>query len=290
MDLLVDSADELGEAPVWLSDRQTLAWVDLARPRVHTWSETAGHHSSPVPLEPPLGAVFPGADGTLRIGCGAAVYAIDTESGAVSEPRVVLDDAADENINDAKVDRQGRLWLATAHRDETDPVGGVYRVPGDAAGPERVERVASGFVVANGPAFSVSGDLCYVSDSMGSRILEYRVTPDGRLADGRVLLRLDEDEGFPDGITVDSEGGLWVAHWGGGMISRYAPGGGLSERVTVPAPQVTSLTFGGPDLDRLYITTARLDLDAGQMERAPLSGGVFVHHPGVRGVAERGAR
>ncbi|MGH7152589.1 MAG: SMP-30/gluconolactonase/LRE family protein, partial [Acetobacteraceae bacterium] len=108
----------------------------------------------------------------------------------------------------------------------------------------------------------------------------------GALSDQRDFAALPPDQGLPDGATVDAEGGLWVAHWGGGRVSRFKPDGSLDRSVRLPVPQPTCLAFGGEDLGTVFVTSARTGLDAGALERAPLSGGIFAFRPDVRGLLE----
>jgi D-xylonolactonase len=117
------------------------------------------------------------------------------------------------------------------------------------------------------------------------RIYAYDLTPDGKLENRRLWRQFAENEGYPDGMTIDSENCLWVAHWGGGRVSRFAPSGALLEAIPVPASQVTSCAFGGPDYRSLFITTASIGLEPKMLERdEPLAGSVFSVQVGVRGM------
>ncbi len=187
--------------------------------------------------------------------------------------------------NDGKVDSLGRLWVGTADRRETDPRGILFRFDGREGVP-----VDAGFAVCNGPAFSRDASRLYLSDSTTGRILAYDIDAEGRLVDREVLVHFESAEGFPDGLTVDSAECLWVAHFGGGCVSRYSSQGVLLERVRLPVPNVTSLCFGGADNRQLFITTAREGLDEAGRAAAPLSGSVFTvltDVPGLRNLAYR---
>jgi sugar lactone lactonase YvrE len=160
---------------------------------------------------------------------------------------------------------------------ETQPHGSLYRIDADG----RTERVVSGLTISNGLDWSPDASLMYLNDTPTSRIDVFDHDPfTGAVTDRRPFARID---GFPDGLTVDAEGGVWVALFGGSQVRRYSPDGSLDAVVPLPVANVTSLTFGGPDYADLFVTTARHDLDAAQLEAQPLAGAVFVLQPGVRG-------
>jgi sugar lactone lactonase YvrE len=177
--------------------------------------------------------------------------------------------------NDGAVDPTGRLWFGTSHADETEPRGIIFRSDDG----ERFEPADAGFTVCNGPAFSVDGTVLYLSDTMSGTVLTYDVERSGALRRRRVLLRLPDGE-LPDGLTVDAEGCLWVAHWGGACVTRWSPDGELLRRLSVPTPLVTAVRFGGTDLDELYITTAR------EEGSGPDAGLLYATRPGVRGLPQ----
>lgn len=279
MELLVHARDELGESVLWAADEGTLYWLDLQRPTLHRWSPAMGHSLHPIDLPPPLGALLPTAAGTsLLLAAGRRLLSMDRGTArlrATGAPELAN---AGAHVNDAKTDAAGTVWIATADDAETEPLGGLYRVDPDGA-----TEVASGFPVTNGPAFSADGREVYPSDSVRGTVLALAVDGPDR-SEPRVLVRLDEDEGLPDGLAVDADGGVWVAHWGGACVSRYSAGGELLARLDVPAPNITSVVFGGADLDELFVTTARLELSRSHLADHPLSGGLFRTSPGVRGV------
>jgi xylono-1,5-lactonase len=146
--------------------------------------------------------------------------------------------------------------------------------------------VDSGYRVTNGPAFSPAGDVMYHNDSAGQVAYAFDIASDGTAGNRRNFLQFRESDGYPDGMTVDAEGCLWIAFWDGGCVRRYSPKGEWLETVELPVSRPTSCAFGGPELDRLYITSARVGLDADELEMQPNAGGLFMFVPGVRGLAE----
>jgi D-xylonolactonase len=175
------------------------------------------------------------------------------------------------------------LWLCVDDLAEQEPRGVLWRVAPDGS----AALIDAGFAVGNGPAFAPDGRTMYFANSMGARILAYDIVPElGEVRSRRVFATLGDEAGFPDGMTVDAEGYLWVAHWGGSRVSRYAPDGSVERVIPVPVPNVTSITFAGAELTTLYITTAREGMTQQQLEAAPEAGGLYRLETGIRGQLE----
>jgi sugar lactone lactonase YvrE len=186
----------------------------------------------------------------------------------------------DNRLNDAKCDPAGRLWAGTMAMSEAQPDGALYRIDGDGV----TERVVSGLTVSNGLDWSPDATRMYLNDSPTRRVDVFDHDPaTGAVSGRRPFARIDPGGGFPDGLTVDAEGGVWVALFAGGQVRRYSPEGTLDAVVPLPVTNVTSLTFGGPDRADLFVTTAKHHLDPAQRAAQPLAGAVFVLRPGVRG-------
>jgi len=185
-------------------------------------------------------------------------------------------------FNDGKVDRRGRFWAGTMDDAERRASGTLYVVePG-----LTLSAVDRGYHVTNGPAFSPLGDTMYHSDSARQITYAFDIDADGRASNRRTFVQFNAGDGFPDGMTVDSEGCLWIAFWDGWCVRRYSPAGEWLETIKVPVQRPTSCAFGGPEFDRLYITSASRDFDAAALVMQPNAGGVFMLLPGVRGLSE----
>ena len=140
-------------------------------------------------------------------------------------------------------------------------------------------------MVTNGPAWSLDGRTLYHNDSINGRVYAFDFDIErGQVSNKRLFLQFSGDEGFPDGMTVDAEGGLWIAHWGAGKVTRRDAQGALLQTIALPCSQVSSCTFGGPELRTLYITTARKELTPEQLEREPLAGGLFAIELDIAGL------
>ena len=165
---------------------------------------------------------------------------------------------------------------------EKHAAGTLYRVdPGF-----DIRRIDEGYRVTNGPAFSPSGDLMYHNDSARRVTYAFDLDRDGNATNRRVFATYSADEGYPDGMTVDAEACLWIAFWDGGCVRRYSPAGECVGKITLPVTRPTSCAFGGPSLDRLYITSASIGLDEAARAVQPQAGSLFMTSPGVTGLPE----
>jgi sugar lactone lactonase YvrE len=165
---------------------------------------------------------------------------------------------------------------------ERDSTGTLYCV-----GPEFAWSVVDkDYKVTNGPAFSPAGDVMYHNDSARQVTYAFDLDAEGHASNRRTFLQFGPGDGYPDGMTVDAEGGLWIAFWDGWCVRRYSPDAQWIETVRMPVQRPTSCAFGGRDLDRLYITSASIDLDQNALKMQPNAGGLFMLTPGVRGLAD----
>lgn len=187
-------------------------------------------------------------------------------------------------LNDAKTDARGRVWAGSLNNDdESQPDGRLFRL--DELG--RCDEVDGPYGVANGPAISPCQTRMLHTDSAARTIFAFDLDIEaGTLSNKRVWLRFGEADGYPDGMTFDAQGRVWVAHWGGACVSRFSADGQLEHRAALPTDHVTNVCFGGPGLDRLFVTTARQGLSAEQLARQPTAGHLFEIDPaGSTGLA-----
>jgi D-xylonolactonase len=279
-EVIVAAHDRLGESPLWAPSERALYWLDVTGGIVHRWDDHRGHEAVRVAAAGRLGAIALTA-GSLVLTGRFGLAALDAATGGVRCLSDPLAGRTDVYLNDAKTDRAGRLWLTTADVAGTRPTGVLLRLDEDG-----VNIAGRGYAQGNGPAVSPDGTRLYVSESLHGVVWAYDLAADGALGTPTELLRLPPEEGVPDGLTVDSVGNLWVAHWGGGRVSCWSPEGTRLGVLPVPAPLVTSVAFGGVDLGTLFVTSARYGLGPDVLERWPLSGSLFAHRPGVTGLVE----
>jgi sugar lactone lactonase YvrE len=276
----IDLGDHLGEGPHWEERAGELLWVDITEGRIHAWSPANGRVRTEL-VGAETSAVIPRADAPGHVvAAGHRLLVRDGES--VRTLAVVEEDLTDNRFNDCKCDAQGRLWAGTMSRTRRPGTAALYRlVPGG-----EIERVIAGTTISNGLAWSPSGDTMYFIDSTTQRIAAFDFDArTGDVSDRRTLAEIDPTDGLPDGMTVDTEGGIWVCLFGGAAIRRYTPEGRLDAAIPLPTTNPTSPVFGGPDLRTLYITTARHRLTPDQLATEPLAGAVLTLDPGVQGLA-----
>lgn len=267
----------LGEGPVWDPMHQALWFVDIKRAHVHRFTPTSGRLETwPAPSAP--GWILPMHDGGYLCGLKTGLHRFDPARGAFTLLAEVEPDLPGNRLNDATVDRFGRLWFGSMDDDEAFANGHFYRA--DANG---IARVVSGITITNGPAISPAGDLIYHTDTLGGIIEVSRIAADGSLSDRRVFARINPIEGYPDGPVVDAEGCVWTALWGGWAARRFSPAGELLQTVRFPVANITKLAFGGPDGTTVYATTARKGLTPGALALQPLAGDLFTFTADVPG-------
>lgn len=274
-----DGKAVLAEGPVWVAAEGALYWVDIKGPAIHRMDFFDGATVS-WPMPERVGFILPRKDGNFLIGLKSGLASWSPESG-IEKLSVVEPDLPDNRFNDAKVDPKGRLWAGTMDDVEGNATGWLYRF--DAT--DRFRQMDGPYVVTNGPAISPDGRTLYHTDTFRRQTHAFDLGDDGELSNKRLFVELPEGTGFPDGMTVDADGGVWIAHWGGWRVSRFTPDGVFDCKIDLPAGQVTSCVFAGPDLDRMFVTTASIGLDEKALEAQPQAGGLFEVDPGHSGVA-----
>jgi len=213
-------------------------------------------------------------DGGLVCGMPGRLMRFAPDTGAVT-PLLALEqtpDLAGNRLNDGYVDRHGSLWFGSMDNGEARASGALYRW--DASSGSEAERIDGGYVITNGPAASPDGRTFYHTDTLEKTIYAYDADERGALSGKRVFVRIAGD-GYPDGSTVDADGCVWVALFGGARIERYAPSGALLHTVPMPCSNITKIAFGGADLRTVFVTTARKGLSIEELSRQPLAGSVF---------------
>jgi sugar lactone lactonase YvrE/DNA-binding IclR family transcriptional regulator len=275
----------LGEGPIWSTRDQALIWVDILAPAVH-WHTPADKHSRHTPLGTMVSMAMPQASGGLLLATPGGLMNLDTEDGAL---RLVAHPEAErsgQRYNDGKCDRLGRLWISSMDMGAAPNRGALYRVDPDGS----AQRMDSGFTVPNGLGFSPDNRRLYFTDTFRKTIYQYDFDfAAGTIAQRRPMIVFDDKDGKPDGLTVDSEGCLWVAVWDAWRVSRFSPEGEELMRIRLPVPRPTSCCFGGPALRTLYVTSASVRLSSDALAAAPLSGALFaLEVPGVSGLPEVG--
>ncbi|GLV54224.1 gluconolactonase [Dictyobacter sp. S3.2.2.5] len=283
IEVVLASADQLGESPLWSIDEQTLYWVDDVQGIIHRLRPATGSHET-FTTGIYIGMIALRQSGGLALTTrtGFAIW----EPG-ISEPRPLAQPEQGKphmTFNDGAVDCAGHLWSGSMNQNELPPpVGTLYRLdPGGTVTP-----MLAPVGLPNGIGWSPDNRVMYFTDSLLRTIFAFDFDPDGgTITNQRVFVHDSRGSTIPDGLTVDAEGYVWSACWGTGQIVRYTPSGAVDSVLQLPVPNVTSCIFGGLDLNELYITTAREGLSHEQQQQYPLSGALFRLKTTTRGREE----
>jgi sugar lactone lactonase YvrE len=279
--LWLDARATLGEGPCWDSESKRFMFVDIQEKRVHVVSTDTGAHRI-IQLDQLVGAVVPRSSGDVIVAMQNGFYALELETEALT---AIADPEADKltnRFNDGKCDAAGRFWAGTMSTNGQKQAGSLYRLDKD----HTVHRMVENVTTSNGLAWSPDGKTMYYIDTPTKQVVAYAYNEEsGTISDKRVAVAIPDGQGSPDGMTIDEEGNLWVAHWGGHRVTRWNPNTGeLLATLPVPAVRVTSCTFGGDNNDELYITSANIGETEEERASYPHAGGVFRVKPGVKGL------
>jgi len=270
----------LGEGPLWVVRENAVYWVDIVSKKVHRYALADGARRTWT-FETEVTSLAArqqgGLVGTMRDGFAF----IDLETGTIEPVAMPERDMPENRFNDGKVDEKGRYWAGSMDDGEKLATGSLYRLDGDLS----LHKMDDNYIIPNGPTFSLDGKTLYHTDTAKRIIYAFDFSEDGAISNQRVFIKLEaEEEGYPDGMTVDSENCVWLCHFGGSRITRYSPESEILQVIPMPVPNITSCTFAGSDLDMLYITTARHLLSDEDVRKYPLSGSLFSCKPGVTGL------
>lgn len=273
-ELLLDAKATLGEGPAWDAKTQTLYWVDILEKRIYAGTQPLAQ------LDDFIGCLAPRKNGNLILGKRASF--VDLEVDTLRETVLAaLTESATNRINDGKCDPAGRFIVGTMDMNEKDPTGTVYSFDGKNNRP-----LFGGVTISNGLAWSPDHKTFYYIDTPTHEVRAYDYDVNtGAVANPREVVRVPDAMGWPDGMTSDMEGNLWIALWGGAAITRWNPNTGqLLEQVSIPALQPSSCVFGGKAMNELFVTSARKDMSESDLTIYPLSGGLFKVETKVEGM------
>jgi len=272
--------NDLGEGPIWNAREGALYWLDINRAKIQRHDPQS---KDMIVFDMPFKVT------ALRLRKrGGFVCATEkgfhfwdgkgTELEFISHPE---QGKAGARFNDGKVDRAGRFWAGTM--DPRNASSALYRLDADLS----VRRMAEGITISNGIGWSSDNRKMYYADSLRYTVYEYAFDlQSGAISDRRVFIQVEKDFGVPDGLTVDSQGYVWIAFYDGWKVVRYTPEGKEDTRVELPLARPTCPAFGGTELDQLYVTTAIDGLSEEELEKQPMAGDLFVIEAGVKGLAE----
>lgn len=270
----------LGEGVLWDHTRGVVWFVDIKNHRLWQLDPESGETRSwQAPGQ--IGWVVPSEGGLLLAGLQDGLYSFDPEASVFTHLTAVPGEPEGNRLNDAATHPSGAVYFGSMDDGEEALSGRFYRwLDGEvtAAGPDEI-------CITNGPATSPDGGLIYYTDTAAQKIFVAEIGADGLPGEAKLFADtgLLFPEAWPDGPVVDSEGCVWTGLWNGWAVARFSPSGELLEKVDIPAGNVTKMAFGGPDLQTVYVTTARKGLSDEELEKQPLAGNLFAFRADVAG-------
>lgn len=278
--LVVDAKATLGEGAIWHATEKKLYWIDIEGRCLFIYNP-ANNTNRQFFLGQRVGTVVPVDGGGVLVALQNGIHFLDTHTGSLTLLVNPLTNA-DIRFNDGKCDPSGRFWVGSMHLEQTTGTASLYRLNTD----QSVDIITDGVTISNGIVWSLDKQKMYYTDSPLRRVdvFDYNDST-GFVSNRKTAFTIPDELGDPDGMTIDSEGKLWIAIWGSNAVGRFDPATGeLLDKIFVPAPNITSCAFGGEDLDTLYITSAREGMNEEQLKEFPLSGGLFAVKTRYRGV------
>lgn len=282
-----DAKAQLGEGAVWHEGEQALYWVDIIHSKLHRYklNKQGVELRKTWQFNNNISSVVPCIEGGLLATFKDGVAHINLNNNQVTPICELEKDLPDNRFNDGCADTQGNYWFGSMDDKQTDASGAFYRFNANSSTnknsnnktnqhAEKLSQLGD-ICITNGPTFSQDGHWLYFTDTMAGKIFKAALRNDGSIGKKQLHIHFTEAEGHPDGMCCDTQGHLWVCHWGGSRVSRFDNKGNLVSIIKLPVPNITKCCFGGPDLKTLYITTAATGLSETQLAEKPLAGGLF---------------
>lgn len=278
--LLHDAKSILGEGPVWDHRAQRLFWVDIEGYGLHQYDPSTEKYET-WHFDEMIGAAVPAEYGKLLLAMEKGLALFDMKTAEVSRLRILENSDDHIRFNDGKIGPDGAFWIGTMDKNCAPKAGNLFRVTPALQTSLQVSDTS----ISNGLAWTSDYKIFYYIDSASYSIQAFDFNlKNGTITNGKTIVKVPETYGSPDGMCIDEEDMLWVAHWGGNCVRRWNPKtGAVLATIEVPAPHVTSCCFGGKHLNTLYITTARSGLTPEQHKAFPKSGGLFSTELDVKG-------
>ena len=273
--LLYDAKAYLGEGPIWDAKTQSLYWLDIINKKIHHDADVL------IKLDEYVGCIAPRANGGLIFTQRASIWMLESDSIRTTLIATPDSEPTTTRFNDGKCDPRGRFLAGTMDLGESDPTGTFYSFDG-----KSVTTLLNNVTISNGMAWSVDHKTLYYIDTPTRevRAFDYDLET-GAIANERIVIHVSESLGWPDGMTSDMQGNLWIAMWNGAKMTKWNPNTSeLIDQISIPALNVSSCVFGGKNMNELYITTARKGMNASQLNQFPLTGGVFKLETNIEGM------
>ena len=276
------AAAKLGEGAIWNYKTQELYWVDIVGEKLHIYHPESNTNKT-ISMPCRIGTVVPTQEiNKAVVALEDGIYKVDISKEILSLLSAVEATNFKNRFNDGKCDPNGNLWVGSMHLEKTKPLASLYKVNGKG----RATKMLSNITISNGIVWSKRGETMYYIDTPTKKIRAFDFDmASSTISNERTVVEVNEKDGYPDGMTIDENGMLWVGMWNGNAVAQYNPNtGALIRKIAVPAHNVTSCAFGGNNLDELFITTASVDMTEEEKKKYPLAGAIFKVKPGVKGV------
>lgn len=279
--LLYEIPSQLGEGAFWNYKTQEFYWIDIEGKQLHIYNPAKTHNRS-FPTPSRIGTVVPQNDSIAIVALEDGIYTMNTNTGSVSLLSDVESEMTINRFNDGKCDPNGNLWVGSMNLKQEAATGSVYKVSENGESIKMIDSVT----ISNGIVWTGDASTMYYIDTPTGKIQAFDYdTETATISNERTAVIVDPKDGFPDGMTIDENDNLWVGLWNGNAVGNYNPKTGeLIQKISVPAHNVTACAFGGEQLDKLYITTASIDMTPEEKEQYPLAGLLFIADVGVKGV------
>jgi sugar lactone lactonase YvrE len=273
----------LGEGPVWDTRKKAICWLDIIDGEIHEYIPGKETFRT-ITVNQMIGSFAVCKNGGFIGGLKNGIGFIDRETGKTDVFAAPEAGLPDNRFNEGKCDPEGRFWAGTMSHGFEPNKGSLYVVHKNKTAMKKI----AGITISNGLAWSADHQTLYYIDTPTWEVAAYQYDQaSGNISDKKIAIQIPEEDGWPDGMTIDNEGMLWIAHWDGWQVTRWDPATGeklLS--ISVPAARVSSCTFGGAHFEDLYITSARIGLTEEQLKDQPLAGSLFVwRNCGYKGLA-----
>jgi len=276
--LLLDTKSVLGEGPVWDFKKQSLFWVDIEGYKLHAYEPSTEKIKS-WEFDEMIGAAVPTKNENLLLAMEKGLQTFDLAKEQLTKLHVMENLNHDIRFNDGKVGPASNFWIGTMDKSCAPKAGNFFRLNSRLQSKLKIEKTS----VSNGMAWTADNKTMYYIDSPTFKVRAFDFE-NGDISNPKTAIEIPEDYGSPDGMSIDENDMLWIAHWGGSCVRQWNPKTGkMLLKIDVDAPHITSCCFGGEDLKTLYITSARSGLTKEELEQHPASGGLFVFETAVKG-------
>lgn len=273
IDVVVDHKSLLGEGAVWDFQRKVIYWIDILNGEIYEYEPKQKTYRT-IPVYQKIGSLAVCTDGNFIVALQNGFAFIDKTSGEIKMIADPESHLPNNRFNDGKCDPGGRFWAGTMSLSKEPNAGSVYVVDIALSITKKIENVT----ISNGLAWSVDHQTFYLIDTPTFEIASYNYDESsGQISNKKIVIEIPKEDGYPDGMTIDNEGMLWIAHWDGWQVTRWNPNNNEKlSCIRLPVARVTSCTFGGENLEDLYITSAKDGLLKEELEEQPLAGSLFI--------------